>query len=160
MIQFLDTGSCVPESPETLRIQQDQLIRKKRVAQMFPIGTEELPLPEGHMRHANFRGVFHYNPALVSPEMIDFLGLTGSENQILNLGFYNKTEIAQRVRAGEQLTCIVEMTQDGVEIRSAAATDKTLPSQKAYFENTKEPNSVIVTGILPVRVANAIEGKK
>lgn len=159
MSQELDTGICVPESPETLRIQQAQLVNGRRVAQMFPIGTEELSLPKGCVRHSNFRGVFHFNPNLVSKEMIDFLGLTGSENQILNLGSYNKGEIADRVRAGEQLTCIVEMTIAGVEIRSAAATDKTLPHQKAYFENTKEPDSVIVIGILPDRVLAATKGK-
>lgn len=35
----------VPESIETLRAQQNQLIRGVRKAQMFPPGTKELPLP-------------------------------------------------------------------------------------------------------------------
>src|SRR6185436_20934625 len=37
----------VPEAPATLQEQQQQLVQGQRRAQLFPKGTEELPLPEG-----------------------------------------------------------------------------------------------------------------
>ena len=119
---------------------------------MFPVGTQELPVPEGFAKHVNFRGVFHYNPMKTSPNEIDLLGLTGSENRILNLGPYNKSDIARRAVRGEQVTCISEYTEDGIEIRSAAATVGTIPEQYDYFERTKEPDSLIKIGVLPDRI--------
>lgn len=157
---MLDTGICVPESVETLKIQQSQLMRGKRVAQMFPIGTTELNLPVGFERHVNARGVFHFNPATFSKDLIDALSSIGRENAFLNLGPYSKNEIAHRVAKGEKVTCISEFTPSGVEVRCAAATDKTLPEQAAYFESTKEDGNVILKDVLPVRVlAQLTKGK-
>src|SRR5882762_4350678 len=96
----LDTGICAPEKEDTLLIQQRQLLRGARIAQMFPIGTQELPIPEGFVRHVNKRGVFHYNPSELSNVEIDLISLSGSENLILNLGPYNKTDIAKRAAQG------------------------------------------------------------
>lgn len=152
MNECFDTGKCVPESLATLIRQQNQLKRGKRHVQMFPIGTTELVLPQDFKRHENFRGIFHYNPEEVTPDEIDLAGLQGRENTFLNLGPFSKADIAKRVKKGEKVTCISEYTFDGVEVRTAAATDRTIPSQLAYFENTKEPDSVILVGVYPDRI--------
>jgi hypothetical protein len=157
---MLDTGICVPESAETLKIQQSQLTNGKRAVQMFPIGTAELEIPAGFKRHENMRGVFHYNPNICKPDMIDLLSLNGNENVFLNLGPYSKVDIARRAAAGEKPTCVMETTPEGVEVRCAAATSGTVMEQKAYFERTKEPGNKITIGILPDRItAHLAEGR-
>src|ERR1700730_16039001 len=45
----VDTGMNIPETPESLQAQQDQLLRGLRAAQMFPNGTPELN-PNGASR--------------------------------------------------------------------------------------------------------------
>lgn len=151
----LDTGICAPESAETLLLQQRQLYRRARIVQMFPVGTDELPLPAGAARLATPRGIFHYWPDAISPAAIDELSAEGRENEFLNLGPFSKHDIAERVAAGEQITCITEYTRSGAEVRCAAATDGTLEAQRKYFEATREPNSVIVVGSYPDRVRRA-----
>jgi hypothetical protein len=149
----LDTGICVPESEQTLTRQQRQLVEGRRYVQMFPMGTKELPLPDGLVRCSNNRGAFHFQPSKITPEEIDRLSDQGRENEFLNLGPYCKFDVADRIqRHGEILSCITEYAHDGVELRSAAATDRTIPEQLAYFERTKEPGSKIVVGEFPERV--------
>lgn len=157
---YLDTGKCVSESLATLLLQQRQLIEGRRKVQMFPTGTIELVLPDSFCRHENFRGVFHYDGKKITSFEIDFIGLLGRENVFLNLGPYSKDDIVQRISKGESLTCISEITMDGTEIRTAVSTNKTLPIQRSYFEETKEPNSLILEGVLPDRIRNKIEKVK
>lgn len=134
---------CIAEAPETLRIQQRQLLEGRRAAQMFPAGTPELPLPAGLERHVSARGIFHYRQERISSSQIESLSRLGRENEILNLGPFSKPDIVDRVNAGEQLLCLAERTADGTEIRSAAATASTIPAQRQYFESTREPDSSI-----------------
>lgn len=155
-----DTGKCAPECLETLLIQQKQLVKGTRRVQMFPLGTLELVLPEGFVRHQNFRGVFHFNPEEITSDEIDLAGLQGTENTFLNLGPFSKADIAKRVKRGEKVTCISEFTFDGIEVRCAAATEKTIPRQREYFERTREPNTIILVGVFPDRVRALMKGKQ
>lgn len=148
----LDTGICAPESEQTLLLQQNQLVCGRRNVQMFPFGTPELELPRGMARCQNERGVFHFNPDKMVAETILKLSREGNENRFLNLGSYSKYDIALRISGGEKLVCITEYTSEGVELRSAAGTNKTCNAQRVYFERTKEPNSVITLGPAPDRV--------
>lgn len=140
---FVDTGLNIPESLKTLQAQQAQLLAGKRHVQMFPAGLNELPLPEGFDRHQNQRGVFHFLRSAISPREIDRLGFVGRENEILNLGPYNKADIAQHMQRSEKLVAIAEFDPDGVEVRTAAATASTLPEQTRYFEATKDEGNRI-----------------
>lgn len=154
----IDTGICAPESVLTLLRQQLQLTRGVRDVQMFPAGTAELPLPDGFARHQNARGVFHFRDGKITAARIEALSADGRENLLLNLGPYSKSDIAERARRGETVTCIAEFTPAGVELRCAAGTDGTIAAQRAYFEETKEPDGIIVIGQLPARVAEAFRG--
>lgn len=145
------TETCIAESPETLRIQQRQLLEGRRAVQMFPTGTPELPLPPGLERHVSARGVFHYRQERISTSQIESLSRLGRENEILNLGPFSKADIVDRVNAGEKLLCLTERTANGTEVRSAAATASTIPIQRQYFETTREPNSSIeIRGLVDV----------
>jgi hypothetical protein len=145
----IDTGRSVPESIETLILQQQQLVLEKRNAQMFPSGTIELQIPEGCERYANIRGVYHFRNVPV--DRIKELSEQGRENEILLLGPFSKYDIALRVRTGENLTYITEYI-GGIELRCAVGTDGTIDLQNDYFERTKEPGGVIVIGEYPDRV--------
>jgi hypothetical protein len=158
---YLDTGLCVPETAATLAIQQAQLVAGKRDVQMFPIGTAELPAPSGFTRHQNARGVFHFRPDAISAEAIEALSAEGRENEFLMLGPISKPEVAKRVLAGELLFCITERTPEGIEVRSAAGTDKTIDEQREYFEHTKEPgNTITISGLSHVICARLREAMK
>lgn len=152
--------SCTAETPETLRIQQRQLLDGRRDAQMFPAGTPELALPAGLERHVGARGIFHYQPERISSSQIESLSRAGRENEILNLGPFSKADIVDRVNAGEQLLCLTERTANGTEIRSAAATASTIPVQRQYFETTREPGISIEIRALVEVLSNRFAGDR
>lgn len=155
---YMDTGLCVPESAATLAFQQTQLVAGKRHVQMFPMGTVELPAPSGFARHQNARGVFHFRSDAITAEAIEVLSSEGRENEFLNLGPISKPDVAKRLVAGENLICVTEYSPDGVEVRSAAGTDKTAAEQRDYFERTKEPGNTIVISGLPNVISARLVG--
>ena len=152
-----DTNMNVPESMDTLSIQQRRLIEGKRFVQMFPNGTLELTLPIGFSRFESLRGIFHYNPEKISALEIFIMSGKGRENEFLELGPFSKEDILLRVLYGEKVVAITEYSNDGTEIRCAVGTDATIPKQKQYFENTKTDNSKIVIGSMPKRVLDRLE---
>lgn len=137
------TEISIPETHETLVRQQAQLILEKRMAQMFPLGTPELPLPEGMCCFHADHGVFHYNPKLVSRADLETAIVLRQENLILNLGLYSKAEVINHCAPGDPEQCIVERYPDGVELRCTVTCAFTLPEQMHYFESTKEPDTTI-----------------
>lgn len=136
-------GPTIPETPETLALQQRQLLSGHRRAQMFPHGTPELPLPDGADRVEADNGVFHFDPRRISRD--DILGAVqgGRENELLDLGSFNKNDILARVRAGEAPVAIVERDQNGVEVRAAIGTDRTARQQLAEMEGTASPGHTV-----------------
>jgi hypothetical protein len=140
---FDDTGTNIPEIGRTLLAQQAQLLTGRRQVQMFPAGLSELPLPHGFERHQNRCGVFHFHPSAISTDKIDELSASGRENEILNLGPYNKSDVIERMESGESLVAVAEIDPDGLEIRAAAGTASTLPEQIRYFEATKEEANMV-----------------
>lgn len=157
-MEYSDTGLCVPETAATLALQQSQLVAGKRDVQMFPIGTVELPIPDRMERCENARGVFHFRPDAMHADTIAALSGEGRENEFLMLGPIGKSEVAKRILAGENLLCVTEYMPDGVEVRSAAGTDKTINEQCDYFERTKEPGNAIIIGGLPSVISARLAG--
>jgi hypothetical protein len=139
-----DTGMNIPETPETLQAQQDQLLRGLRIAQMFPSGTPELPT-NGAARTQTPRGVFHYNPAKVDAGTIAKLSGAGRENELLGLGPYSKDDVS---KSSGQPLAVVERQPDGTEVKASVGTSQTAPVQLAAFEQSKTPGNVV--GIEPV----------
>lgn len=140
IIDPLEPIPCIPERTATLVLQQAQLLTGRRVAQMFPLGTPELPLPEGLVRLVTTEGVFHYWPKY------EYLVLNAIEanqlNMILMLGPYNKEHVLRRIKRDEAPLCIVERIQ-GVELRCTITSRATIEAQMTYFDATKEPNSEV-----------------
>lgn len=151
-----DTGRNVAESLETLRRQQSALKRGHRAVQMFPVGTPELPLPDGLYRIENHRGVFHYNPQKITAQSILKLSAQERENELLGLGPFSKREIVERVMAGERALTVMEIAPDGTEIKSAVGTTTTAAAQAEYLEKTREPENEIIFVQFPPRVVNKL----
>ena len=140
----LDTAKNIPESQKTLLLQQDQLLRGLRPAQMFPAGTTPLPLPEGMKKVENDRGVFHYNPTQINGDAILSASRDGKENEILGLGPVSKPAAQARAAAtGEKLVAVAERAADGTEIKTTIGTTGTAPAQVAALEASKSPGSTV-----------------
>lgn len=141
----LDTGKNVPESKQTLIAQQEQLLAGRRPAQMFPVGTEELPLPDGLKRVETPRGVFHFNPQIVTEDDILTASKAGRENDVLAMGPVSKADTDARAGAGEPRVAVTERTPEGAEVKTVSATAGTAPTIAASLESSKTPKNTVQT---------------
>jgi len=154
----LDTGMNTPERPADLQAQQQQLARGDRAAQMFPLGTPELPLPEGMQRVETPRGVFHFDPRQITADEVLSASKAGRENDVLGLGPYSKPEVLERHAAGEPLAAMVERGPTGEELRGAVVTPSTAPETQAAMESAKSDGSAVRLEPLEETVAKRAEG--
>lgn len=134
----------IPETIDTLRAQQRQLVIGDRRAQMFPGGGGELPLPDGFRRAKTPNGdVFHFDPKRIKLSEILKASKAGRENDILDLGPFTKQESVLRAQTGDPPVCIVERSPDGTELRASAATKSTAPAQIAVMDKAKSDDSTL-----------------
>lgn len=136
-----DAGANVPESRETLAAQQRALVEGRQRAQMFPLGTDELPLPRGMERVETPRGVFHFDPAQLTVEEVERASHAQRENEILGLGPASKADVMARGAAGEPIAAVVEEDPVGREVKAAITTPGTQPAARAELEQRKAPDS-------------------
>lgn len=153
-----DTGLNRPERGEDLRAQQQQLVAGNRKAQMFPVGTAELPLPEGMQRVETSRGVFHFDPRQMTADEILSASKNGRENEVLGLGPFNKADVQRRVEHGEQPAAVVERGQAGEELRAAVVTPSTAPATVEALEAGKGEGSTVRVEPLEETLAKRAEG--
>jgi hypothetical protein len=138
------SAATVPEAENTLRAQQKQLTSGNRAVQMFPKGTPELPLPKGMERVETKSGdIFHYNGKRISPATILKASASGNENRLLGLGPHSKSDISARIARGEKPVAVIERSPDGTEVRAAAGTDQTAPTQLRVMENGKSAGNSV-----------------
>jgi len=143
----LDTGQNVPEAPASIQEQIKQIGVGERKAVMLPVGTA---VPKGVTGNktglkkiSTGRGVFIYDPKLVSVAEINRLSKVGRENELLGLGPVAKPEAVARVEAGEIPAAVTERTPAGTEVKAAAGTTETVPAQVASLEAQKTPGNVV-----------------
>lgn len=139
-----DTGLNVPEHPDTLALQQRALREGRQRVQMFPLGTRELPLPEGMARTEARRGIFHYDPTQITAEEIARASEAGRENEVLGLGPANKADVLRRVAQGEPIAAVAEVAQDGREVKSAMVTPSTAAAAALELEQRRAPEHRVV----------------
>lgn len=136
--QPLDTGKNIPESTQTLQLQQQQLVDGRRPAQMFPLGTPELPLPDGMRRLETARGVFHYNPFVISAADVQKAAATGRENEILGIGPHSKADVEAVARqTGESPMVLTERAPNGAEVKGSLTVPSLARDQGAAIEASK-----------------------
>ncbi len=138
-----DIGRTIPEAPETLAIQQNQVLTGKRPAVLYPVGTPVPALPEGLRQIDISAGTIHFNPAQIKPRAIVKADQAGALNEVLGLGPVSKNDAIRRVEAGEKPIVVTERTPEGIEIKAAAGTDQTAAAQVAALEQTKQPGNTI-----------------
>lgn len=130
----------IPETRETLELQQQALIAGRRPVQMFPVGTPELPLPQEVSRIELPRGAFHFNPRQISEAMIASASDRGRENEILGLGPYCKQDV---IDTGEQMVCIVERTPYLAEVLAAVTVPRFAGAVIAEMRANAAPGNAI-----------------
>lgn len=139
-----DAGQTVPEAPETLAAQMEQMAAGRRRAVLFPKGGEKPPaVPEGMKRVVTRDGTFIYDPEQLKPKQIYDASKAGRLNEVLDLGEFSKADLVPKLQAGEQPLAVTERTPAGVEVKAAAGTESTAPSQLASLEAAKTPGNVI-----------------
>lgn len=144
-----DTGANLPETESSLVEQQKQVMAGRRPAQMFPNGTPELPVPQGLGRVVTARGVFHFNPDLVSAAQIVEASAEGRENEILGLGPMSKADVMEAAqRTGEKPVAITERTPFGAEVKASMTVPSAVMTQAPEILANKMPGNSV--GIEPV----------
>jgi len=139
-----DTGKNIPESPETLRLQQQMLMDGKKAVMMFPANTGRVLDPPPGMKAINTpEGVFHYNPKMISPQRIKAAINEGRLNEILGIGPYSKKDVLKRVGKGEKLLNVVGRSPEGHEIIAAAGTPSTAMNQVSAISPTLPEGSQV-----------------
>ena len=143
----LDTGQNVPEAPQSIQEQIKQIGTGGRKAVMLPVGTV---VPKGITGNKTGlkkiptgRGVFVYDPKLVSVAEINRLSKVGRENELLGLGPVSKPEAVAAAEAGATPVAVTERTPAGTEVKAAAGTTETVPAQVASLETQKTPGNVV-----------------
>lgn len=132
-----------PETHRTLLEQQKQLVLGHRHVQMFPGGQRELGLPHGFARTQINGDVFHFDPRHITAAQIHSASLRGHENHLLGLGPHSKSDVALGILRGEPMVAVVEHTGDGHEVRSAAGTHSTAPSQYMHMLAHASPGNMV-----------------
>jgi hypothetical protein len=155
----VDTGMNVPERPETLDAQIDQLKNGQRAAVMYPVGTKPQPV-DGFATIKTPRGMVVYDPRKISVGELLRASRKGHENEFLNLGSIPKDEAIARANAGETPTAVVERTPDGTEVRAAAGTHKTAPGQMAEMAPQTTPGNTLVVETPEQVIAGRVAPKK
>lgn len=149
----------VPESAATLKLQQDALIEGVRHVQMFPTGTEPLPLPDGFAQLKTPRGVFHYNPDEIKPKDIKAASAKGEENLLLGYGPYSKVAVLESLKEGEKPFAICEVSSEGVEVRCAIASKATEKQALEAMRASAGPDNVVdrfsIQGVIDERLKAA-----
>lgn len=129
----------VPESAETLKLQQEQIVKGLRPAMMFTKGEDVLPLPQGMEAVETPNDIFHFDPKKITAEQVQALDAAGRQNEMLNLGSQSKADI----EASGQPAVVVTERKGGVEIRAAGATADKAPATAQEMERQKTPGSTI-----------------
>ncbi len=133
------TEVTTPEAADTIQAQQEKLVNGEVPAMLFPVGTQELAVPEGLARVERPEGVVHYDPMSINAQQAERLPV----NEIL--GYVQpKEEVLQRAARGEPATVVAETTPAGREVRAAAVSATQAPAQAQVFEQTATPGNRVV----------------
>lgn len=143
----------IPEAPATFDKQREALQRGTRAAMLYNEGDtvppklvnpqiKRIKLDDGRTIDFN-RGKF------TEPQVREAVA-NNRLNEVLELGPFNKDEALASELRGNAPVAVVERTPDGVEVKAAAGTTETAPTQIAALEQTKTAPENIVA-IEPVQ---------
>jgi len=148
-IPVVDNGQKVPESPEALRLQQEQALAAsgrpgERVAVLYPELTPPAdPVPGLQRIGIPGYGVVDFNPKVVSVDMVRSLAGKDRFNELLGLGDTSRVDAVKALEPGEKPRVVTEKQGD-VPVRDALVNEATAAPVKAGMEETKLPGSDVV----------------
>ena len=145
-----DTLPTVPESEDTIAAQNKALLDPKnpRKAVFIPYGNDHGEAPTGAtvvMIPTN-EGILYLNTKKgLGVKGAQTLLAKGQLGQVLGLGTFTKADVAKSAAKGKKQTVVTERTPEGVEVKAAAGTIETAPTQLKELDAIKgEGNTVQV----------------
>lgn len=130
--------ATTPETVDTLLAQQAKVENGEAPAMIFPVGTQELALPEGLARIERPEGIVHYDPSVMSAEQVTAAPLNSL------LGYVQpKADVLEQQARGVPATVVTETTPEGREVRTAAVSQPLAQQQANLFEQQKTPGNVV-----------------
>lgn len=150
--------TTVPETLQTLKKQQQALIRGNRSAMLFPHRNTELALPKGMRRMKTKGGLLHFDPKKLRPSQIKKADASGKMNEILEMGPVSKEEALARAAKGEMPMAVVERSPDGTEVKAAMGTETTAPEQIAALEASSMPENQVAVEPVPETILRRAMG--
>lgn len=144
----------VPEAPETIEVQREALRSGNKAAVLYPMGSIAPPeLGKGFKRIKLPKvGVIDYDARRFKDWEVRAIVKAGNMNQLLEMGPYNKEDVAASTAAGSPPAGVVERTPEGVEVKAAAGTVATAPEQVEALERAKAAPENTVTVEDPAQV--------
>jgi hypothetical protein len=143
----------IPEAPATLDKQREALQRETRAALLYNT-TDKVPpkLVNPRIKRIKLEDgrTIDFNRGKFNEQQVREAVANNRLNEILELGPFNKDEVLASEMRGNQPLAVVERTPDGVEVKAAAGTTETAPTQIAALEQTKTAPENIVA-IEPVQ---------
>lgn len=128
---------AVPEKPETLRLQMNQLNQAKRPAMLFTPGETVLPHRPGLVETETPVGTWVHDPSKVTADQIRTKVADGSYHELLGI-----TE----PKSGNTTQVVTSRAPDGTEVESAAVSPKNEAAQKETFQQRAPEGATVETG--------------
>jgi hypothetical protein len=154
--------NTLQETEATLAEQQKALVEGKRRTVFYPEGTKPATPPPGSKRtKIEGVGIFDYMSDKITPQEIRAAAKAGRLNELLDLGPFNKQQVAASATAGAAPVAVTERTPGGTEVKAATGTTETAPVQQQVLEATKaEPGNTVAVEDPNTVVAGRQPGRK
>ena len=128
------TDAAVPTPPATSDAALQKLTNGEVNAVVFKPGETIPTRPDGFKQTKIGPDVYFYNPGQLTAGGVTKAVRDGTIGQHLGLTDVSKDEAIARTQQGEQPVGVVERTPDGTEVKAAAGTDQTAPSQVGQID--------------------------
>ena len=111
---------------------------------LYPGGEGAPKKPPAGMNKLTVGGdVVHYDKKQISVAELRKAARAKRLNEVLGLGPFSKDDALAGAARGETPVAVTERTPDGTEVKGAAGTDVTAPTQVASLESGKTPGNVV-----------------
>jgi len=166
-----DTLPTVPESADTIAAQNKALLDLKnpRKAVFIPYGNDhgEAPVGATVVMVPTKEGILYLNTKKgLGIKAAQTLLANGQLGQVLGLGSFTKADVAKSAAKGNAERVVTERTAQGVEVKSAAGTTETAPTQLKELEANKgegntvqieDPAKVLAERLAANQISNSTE---
>lgn len=133
----------VPERPETLAMQMNQLARGKRASVFVARGARPVNIPEGMDVVYTREGSIYFNPDFISREEVIQSAGGGKLNELLGYVQSKPEALEQSLEQGELPSLVVSRDENGIEQDAAAVSPDRVDEQAEIFADRAMGGSTI-----------------